>query len=669
MRRIGVWAGAFIFLFFLVFLSFLHPETNPDLFWHLASARKAEELGRLFLSQELFSFTRQGAPWLNYEWLFEWIVWKVWKLGDFRLLVLFRASLVTLTIFLLDRHVTRLLISYLLPTTYYLLIRFSNLVLACSFLATRASMQPELFSFLFLVVFFFLRDNFIKASENYLPSKILNPKSQILPFFLPTTYYLLPTFLLFALWANIHAGFIWALAILGVQALARLVSLKSPQARAEFARFFILGVTAAAGTLVNPYGIFLHKTIWLITKDLAFVGQFIKEWEPTGLDQPDSLIFWAIFFFLTFFLTAQFWRKRSLDIESVLLVLAFGYLASRHVRSTALFGIATLPIFWAAVAAARWKRFSAGESPLNPAEAKPLSSLRILSPQCGERMVLGSGGKGDSPALNLYARWRHADKKSRKAPGAIGFGRAVTAVFTAAAVSWAAFSVGRRTWYGAKNLWRQRGIPRIHVDAKRYPRLTCLFLERTGFAGRKVFTEWQWGGFAAWLLAPEGARLFFDGRYLFHDLLREAMETSVDPYAWSDYLKEKGVEICLFGYPQGRAYQSVRTPRQGRAGYDHILRSWHSQAMPVSDWALVWWDQTAIVFARRDIANPKWIRKHEYKSRMNIDPYWVEFMVKKGKIKTGELLKELERNIQEAGRNRKNIALYRVVQSWHEGRF
>ncbi|MBI4062964.1 MAG: FAD-binding protein [Elusimicrobia bacterium] len=52
----------------------------------------------------------------------------------------------------------------------------------------------------------------------------------------------------------------------------------------------------------------------------------------------------------------------------------------------------------------RGKRFSAGESPLNPVEAKPLSSLRILSPQCGERMVLGSGGKGDSPALNLYNR-------------------------------------------------------------------------------------------------------------------------------------------------------------------------------------------------------------------------------------------------------------------------
>ena len=121
--------------------------------------------------------------------------------------------------------------------------------------------------------------------------------------------------------------------------------------------------------------------------------------------------------------------------------------------------------------------------------------------------------------------------------------------------------------------------------------------------------------------------------------------------------------------PVSAGYQPVRTPREDDNGYDLLRRSWHAQALPAKDWALVWWDNLAVVFVRRD----RWPKglpvSLEYKSRLPIDPFWVEYMVKKKKIKVGDLLDEIQRNSREAGWNARNLALFKVVKSWEAGKF
>ena len=44
------------------------PFANPDLFWHLSAARRILELGRIPAADWL-SYTRAGAPWIDFEWL------------------------------------------------------------------------------------------------------------------------------------------------------------------------------------------------------------------------------------------------------------------------------------------------------------------------------------------------------------------------------------------------------------------------------------------------------------------------------------------------------------------------------------------------------------------------------------------------------------------------
>jgi hypothetical protein len=99
----------------------------------------------------------------------------------------------------------------------------------------------------------------------------------------------------FALWANLHGGFVLGLALLGAAALAVAVATRGRE----------LGLAAAwlaafAGSLVNPQGVRAHGLYFAAgsaTPDLAMI---VDEWAPLRLfalpvaNRPPSLASWAI---------------------------------------------------------------------------------------------------------------------------------------------------------------------------------------------------------------------------------------------------------------------------------------------------------------------------------------------------------------------------------------
>src|SRR5262245_25470051 len=58
----------------------LHPFDNPDFFWHLAVGRYVFEHGAL-PEKNLWSFTTPDHPFAATSWLFDWILFVLWRLG------------------------------------------------------------------------------------------------------------------------------------------------------------------------------------------------------------------------------------------------------------------------------------------------------------------------------------------------------------------------------------------------------------------------------------------------------------------------------------------------------------------------------------------------------------------------------------------------------------
>ena len=82
-RRWYASGAAILALFLLLLLPNVlqgFQATDTDAFCHLACARWMAE-HRTVLDREVFSFTREGTPWVNYTWLSQLFPWLAFEAG------------------------------------------------------------------------------------------------------------------------------------------------------------------------------------------------------------------------------------------------------------------------------------------------------------------------------------------------------------------------------------------------------------------------------------------------------------------------------------------------------------------------------------------------------------------------------------------------------------
>ncbi|MDE2293104.1 MAG: hypothetical protein KGL53_13570, partial [Elusimicrobia bacterium] len=224
----------------------LAPVGNPDIFWHLAAAGRMLAAHRL-PRDDAFSYTRLGAPWVDFEWLFELAALGFQSLGGWAGLWLLKAVLWALAAALVEG-----------------LGRLSGgakrgrllLVLWCAASLGRAELKPELLSLILLLSELWLLE---AASRGRWPVPRAAAAAGLGALF-------------FAAWANLHAGFAAGLAVLACYAALGPRSLR-PAAWAALA-------AGALGTLANPYG----WGVWVVLADHArWMGTLsgaILEWGP-----------------------------------------------------------------------------------------------------------------------------------------------------------------------------------------------------------------------------------------------------------------------------------------------------------------------------------------------------------------------------------------------------
>ena len=295
-----------IILFLLVVFGYkTFVMLDPDLGWHLRAGEIVDTLGTAPVNDP-WTYTMTGHKWVDHEWLGDWIIWKAHENGGWLPVQIFFTLLIVIP---LGHMVWR--------ARYFLELAFigaaSHLMLSIA--GVRFQILSIFFFYLFYLALYPLRTK----------------KSKWL--------YAVPV--LFAVWANLHGGFVvalglWSLVIVihafeTYRATKKINSLKSHTAEV------VALLLSYLATLLTPYGTGLWIEIYEGTASSSI--KYIQEWTP-GLMFTGPIL--ATYFgaggaLIGFFI-------HSLDKKKTIPALMFLCSFLQHVRMAPFFFITTIPL-------------------------------------------------------------------------------------------------------------------------------------------------------------------------------------------------------------------------------------------------------------------------------------------------------------------------------------
>jgi hypothetical protein len=258
----------FLFVLFGLLASLgARTTADSDLWGHVRFGQDILDAGYVIRSDP-YSFTSDQA-WTNHEWLAEVIMAGAYRFAGVRGLVALSSGVAALVLLLAGRFLRRSAMGE--PATFALLV-----ALLVGIASQLTVIRPQLFSVLLFTLMLLILGGAQRGREKRL-------------------LWLAP---LFALWANLHGGWIVGLGTLGLWAAAGVVT------RHVSWRWGTLAVAAAiAGSAINPYGwglwVFLWQTVGLGRAE-------ITDWQSL-LVRPSGFIPWA----LGAVVVAVGWHRRS----------------------------------------------------------------------------------------------------------------------------------------------------------------------------------------------------------------------------------------------------------------------------------------------------------------------------------------------------------------------
>ena len=487
---------------------------NPDLFWHLSAARWIITHGGRVPRTDVLSFTKYGAPWIDFEWgtqLFWYgvnLVGGLWGLWVLKALLLIGAFW----------PVDGLLREKGASNTA----RAGALTLWIAAMLAQTDLRADLTSVMFFAII-------LRRLE------------------LRRTSFLFG-FGLFALWANLHGGFILAF---GLYALAAFAA-PSFELAAEAMGAFL-------GTLINPYGLGIYRVLFAHASDPAV--RSVMEWGPPSAHNP--------------------FQAPLLLAMAVVLGLAW---AGRK-RASRFLLAAALATLGAAVLSARFGAYFAAAG-----------TMLVFSTFMKPRASFVAIGLALMTALLIPIRGH-----LRSLP-------------------FSDFVVARRA-------------------------ADFVVRERRQLQRLRLFNQYEWGGYLGWRLGEDGL-VFGDGRYLFHSQLPEINAALTSPENLADFVARRRLDGLLIKnlttkLPTTRSYPDGTT----RA----FERPWYITYLPRDKWALVYWDDQALVFVSRAKVEASWLAAHEYRWTFPGDEAARDDARSRGEIPNGPAAAEAARHAQEIG--------------------
>jgi hypothetical protein len=266
---------------------------------------------------DLFSFSRPGAPWFAWEWLWDVIFAVLYSRAGLAAVVIASTLVICLTSAALFRLIRRRCDNGLVAIAVTLL--------ATGGCAVHWLARPHLFTFLFFVLSLHITQ---RAQEG---------RTRLLAWLVPLTL----------LWTQIHGGFFVIFLILacyiGSDLLNALIEPNPPERRGYLSRTIPWLATfagCAAVTFINPYGWQLHQHVIAYLGD-PYLLEHIAEFQGLDFHAPVAVYFEPM---MIAALAASVWAIRHRRFAEVFLAIGWMHLSLTVHRNVPLFSIACAPL-------------------------------------------------------------------------------------------------------------------------------------------------------------------------------------------------------------------------------------------------------------------------------------------------------------------------------------
>jgi hypothetical protein len=308
--RVAVWCAL------LVVLSFT--SADPDLWGHVRFGRDILRDGNVHQT-DTYSFA-SDRPWVNHEWGAEVLSALAFNIAGNPGLVVLKLLILGPVLLLLDAELRKEGVRSAFAR---------DLTAGAAIIVTLSQahhVRPQLFSLLLFSILLSCLLNARRGSLRYL--------------------YVLPP--MFAVWANLHGGWIVGGGVVALWAFSLLITNQRKLAFACVAA----GALSLLATLATPYGPvlwqFLHETI-------GFSRPEILEWQPVYVTGWPFVVLWAIA--LAIMVGGAFLERRGeVRLERLVVGIALAAASFKVARLLAFFGLASVFLFAPAIGRAYQRR-------------------------------------------------------------------------------------------------------------------------------------------------------------------------------------------------------------------------------------------------------------------------------------------------------------------------
>jgi hypothetical protein len=288
-----LWIGAGIYA--LLVLTGDHLLIDPDTMWQIAVGQWILE-HHAVPETDVYSFTMAGQPWISTQWLAQVLYAKAYAIAGWSGPVVLAASAIAATFALLARFLKQ----RVSDKTTLIFVAVALVLTAAHLLA-----RPHALA---LPVMILWVGGLIEAAERRgAPS-----------------FWLLP---LMALWANLHGGFVFGLALMAPIGLDAVVNAHAKLRKSLVLRWAVFAAAALAASCLTPYGwdaLFAARRILNLGAALELIG----EWRAASFAHPGMLeAVVAMAFGLAL------WRGITLPPLRLALVFGFVLMALSHIRN------------------------------------------------------------------------------------------------------------------------------------------------------------------------------------------------------------------------------------------------------------------------------------------------------------------------------------------------
>lgn len=330
------WIPSFADLFFLSLLIWLFVAgpygwsgllADGDTGWHLRT-------GQYILAhhqvphQDLFSFSRPGAPWFAWEWLTDVLYALLYQVWGLKGIVLLSGSIIALF--------AALLCCYTVWKGANPLVAASVTMVAIGAASLHFLARPHLFTLLFLVAALWLVERDRQKADVWI--WVLVPLS--------------------ALWTNLHGGFLVLLACLGLLlagTVAEAFLERQPALLRAARRYGVLLLACGAASLLNPYGWRLHLYIVEYLRS-TWIRDAVVEFQAPSF-RTENQMYYQLVLFAGLMTAGLLLSKRR--ITETLWIAFFAHWSLHSVRHVPLFVLVAAPILAVEVSSA-WEKHAAG---------------------------------------------------------------------------------------------------------------------------------------------------------------------------------------------------------------------------------------------------------------------------------------------------------------------